>query len=355
MPSLDGLRAISIGLVFLGHLQRTAGFGVFPPWAQVDFGNIGVRVFFVISGYLITTLLLRELQKSGTISISQFYVRRAFRIFPAFYTYIAVVAIFARLGIVTLRPGDILCAATYTTNYHYDRAWALGHTWSLAVEEQFYLAWPLLLRLLGKRRGLVAALTVIALAPIVRVATLHLHFSAEAGIGESFQTVSDAIAAGCVLACVLPQLEASPLYTNFQRSKAFVVVPLAALSAALVSQHGSTTLSLAFGETCLNVSIALIIHYAIRYPEGLVGRVLNARALAYVGTLSYSLYLWQQPFLDHRSTRWFAAFPVNVALATVCALASFYVVEQPFLRWRDARAVRSKAARAAGAVNEPTP
>ncbi|MGO8994521.1 MAG: acyltransferase family protein [Polyangiaceae bacterium] len=337
LPSLDGLRALSISLVLFGHLQGTAHFGRLPRWAQLEYGNIGVRVFFVISGYLITTLLLRELEKSGTISISEFYVRRAFRIFPAFYAYLAVVAVLGALGVVALRPGDILHASTYTTNYHYDRAWSLGHMWSLAVEEQFYLGWPLLLFLLGKRRGLFVALGVIVLAPVVRVATLHLHLGPQAGIGESFQTVADSIAAGCVLACVIGELEASPRYTAFQRSRAFVLVPLFALAVAVVSQHGSTTLSLAFGETCLNLSIALIIHYGIRHPESPAGRVLNLRPLVYVGTLSYSLYLWQQLFLNRSSTQWFAAFPLNIALAAACAVISFHFVEQPFLRWREAR------------------
>jgi peptidoglycan/LPS O-acetylase OafA/YrhL len=313
----------------------------------VDFGNVGVRVFFVISGYLITTLLLRELQRSGTISISQFYVRRAFRIFPAFYACLAVVAVLSALGVVTLRSGDILHAATYTTNYHYDRAWALGQMWSLAVEEQFYLGWPLLLLLIGRRRGLFVALGVMALAPIVRVATLRLHLGSAAGVGESFQTVADAIAVGCVLACVIRELEASPRYTAFQRSGAFVFVPLVALTVAIAAQHGSASLSLLFGETVLNVCIALIVHYCIRYPQTPAARVLNLRPLVYVGTLSYSLYLWQQIFLNRTSVQWFTAFPVNILLAAACAAISFHFVERPFLRWREARRV-VKAATARG-------
>jgi peptidoglycan/LPS O-acetylase OafA/YrhL len=335
LPSLDGLRALSIGLVLLGHVQGTVGFGFLPKWAQVEFGNIGVRVFFVISGYLITTLLVRELQKTQTISIGKFYFRRAFRIFPAFYVNVAVVSLLNNLALVPLKPGDVLHAATYTMNYHYDRAWTLGHMWSLSVEEQFYLGWPLLLMLLGKRRGFLAALAVVALAPIVRVATLRLHISPQAGIGESFQTVADSIAVGCVLACSIRQLEVSPKYTAFQGSRAFLLVPLLALGTAVGMEHGSTTVSLGVGETCLNVCIALIIHHCIRYPESPTGRALNAAPLVYVGTLSYSLYLWQQIFLNRTSTQSFTSFPLNIVLAVACALVSFHFVEKPFLRWRE--------------------
>jgi peptidoglycan/LPS O-acetylase OafA/YrhL len=335
LPSLDGLRALSIGLVLLGHIQGTAGAGRLPPWAQLEFGIIGVRVFFIISGYLITTLLLRELERSGTISIGKFYFRRAFRIFPAFYIYVAVVALLSAAGVVALRPGDVLHAATYTTNYHYDRAWTLGHMWSLAVEEQFYLGWPVLILLLGKRRGFLAASAVLVAAPVVRVVSLRWHLGPEEGIGESFQTVADSIATGCVLACVIVRLEASTAYTSFQRSAWFAAVPVFALAVAVAMIHGSATLGMAIGETALNLCIVLIIHRCIRYPDTRVGRFLNLRPLVYVGTLSYSLYLWQQIFLNRKSTQVFASFPLNLALAVGCAILSFNLIEKPFLRWRE--------------------
>ncbi len=134
---------------------------------------------------------------------------------------------------------------------------------------------------------------------------------------------------------MIRRLEASEAYTNFQRSPAFVVVPLLALGVALGIEHGSATLGLAFGETALNVCIALIVHYAIRYPETPVGRLLNVRPLVYMGTLSYSLYLWQQIFLNRKEPQFYTAFPLNLALAVVCAVVSFHFIEQPFLRWRE--------------------
>ena len=304
-----------------------------PPVSALDYGNLGVRVFFVISGYLISTILFSEMHKRGTLSLTKFYFRRAFRIFPAFYANIAVMSVVASLGYAALRPGDVLHAATYTTNYHYDRAWTLGHTWSLAVEEQFYVLWPVTLLLLGKKRGLHVAAWFVLLAPAIRVATRVLHLGPGAGVGETFQTVGDAIAVGCLLAGYRDELHASRRYLSLLGSPFFAFVPVVAVLAALTHNH--PLVSGAIGEPIINVCIALIVDYCIVNGHGRVGRVLNWGPLAFVGTLSYSLYLWQQLFLNRESAAPFAFFPANVACAFGAALLSYYVVERPFLRWRE--------------------
>jgi peptidoglycan/LPS O-acetylase OafA/YrhL len=256
----------------------------------------------------------------------------------------------AGVGLATLKPGDLLHAVTYTTNYHYDRAWDLGHMWSLSVEEQFYLAWPLTVLAFGGRSAGRIALGVTALAPVIRLVSLRFHIGPQAGIGESFQTVADAIAIGCVLACFIKDLEANAKYVAFQRSPAFILVPLFALVLAVLGHHGSATLDVAVGESCLNTCIALILHYCIRYPDGRVGKFLNLRPIAYVGSLSYSLYLWQQLFFNRHESRAFASFPLNVALAFTCAVVSFHFVEKPFLRLRERIEAKS---RAPGRVQQP--
>jgi peptidoglycan/LPS O-acetylase OafA/YrhL len=334
IPSLDGLRAISISLVLFGHLLGGRGFiPMAPPVDALDYGNLGVRVFFVISGYLISSILFSEMRKRGTVSLAKFYFRRAFRIFPAFYANVAVMSVLASLGYAALRPGDILHAATYTTNYHYDRAWTLGHMWSLAVEEQFYVLWPVILLLLGKKRGLHVAAGFVLLAPAIRVATRVLHLGPQAGVGETFQTVGDAIAVGCLLAGYRDELHASRRYLSLQGSPFFAFVPVVAVLAGLTQHH--PLVSGAVGEPIINVCIALTVDYCIRNSRGSVGRVLNWGPLAFVGTLSYSLYLWQQLFLNRQSTAPFAVFPLNLALAFGAAFLSYYLVERPFLRWRE--------------------
>src|SRR5712692_9378521 len=191
IPSLDGLRAISIAFVVLGHLTGTRHFPSSLDAAHV-FAGPGVRVFFVISGLLTTTLLLKELDQTGRISITGFYLRRAFRIFPAFYTYLAAVALFG-----LARPGELVRAATYTINYVEGRSWIVAHIWSLAVEEQFYILWPLTVVALVRRSLLVAG-AVVVLSPFIRLAQYDFFPAYRTGIGAQFHTVCDAIACGCL-------------------------------------------------------------------------------------------------------------------------------------------------------------
>jgi len=145
IPSLDGIRAISIGLVIFSHLAGTHHFPVRWSIFSSDLGMLGVRVFFVISGFLITTLLLEEYADSGGISLPWFYFRRTLRIFPAAYAFIAVIFILHGLDLVSLQSRDMLHALTYTMNYSQDsfhrHSWTMYHLWSLSVEEQFYLLW----------------------------------------------------------------------------------------------------------------------------------------------------------------------------------------------------------------------
>src|SRR5262249_9000682 len=198
IPSLDGFRAISIGLVLFGHLLGTSGF-----FLTLDFnkhlaiGELGVRVFFVISGFLITNLLLTEAAATGRIHIGRFYLRRTFRIFPPYYVFILAAALAAMAPWIELNPGDLFSTLTYTSNSHVTRSWNVCHTWSLAVEEQFYLLWPALLVLLGGRRAVWLAALFVFAAPLIRLGLWELTVSARDGVGNRFETVADSIAVGC--------------------------------------------------------------------------------------------------------------------------------------------------------------
>jgi peptidoglycan/LPS O-acetylase OafA/YrhL len=226
VPSLDGLRALSIMLVLLSHAQGTRGFLVrsaFQYWG--DLGHLGVRVFFVISGFLITGLLLREVETTGSISLKGFYLRRFFRIFPAYYAYIAVIALCAYWHRVVLSKDDLLYALTYTMNYHSARSWLVGHAWSLSVEEQFYLLWPAVVAF-GRRRGaLRVAAVAVLLAPILKMSTYYFLPSWRPTMGESFQTVADTLAVGCLLAIGRDWLKQRGWYVRMLGSKFMLCVP----------------------------------------------------------------------------------------------------------------------------------
>jgi len=319
IPSLDGLRAISISLVLAGH------------WAELRyhadvagaFANLGVRIFFIISGYLITTLLLKEYEKTSTIRLREFYVRRAYRILPAAMVFmLPVFLIFWR----ELRWYHIAAAGLYLANFDYAHPWFLGHLWSLSVEEQFYFLWPSVLKKWHRHRMRILV-AVIAVAPLYRVAChfLGLHGRAD----ETFPAVADVLAMGCLLAIFAAKLpKIKPLWALGM----IVPVVFVPVYAGALRFH-ITVLLLFVLWPVMHVSIAGLLLHAVQTPYWM----LNARPVVWLGKISYSLYLWQQLFLYGRHSRpWYFVF-----FALALASASYYFVEQPMLRLRE-RQLRSR-------------
>lgn len=334
IPSLDGARAISIALVVYSHLATT---GTLPfkdrLWRIVP-GNLGVRVFFVISGFLITSLLLSEFSAHKKISLRDFYVRRFFRIMPAYWFFLISVGVAIPYGIVSANNSDIAKAALYVSNYFIPQ-YSVGHTWSLAVEEQFYLLWPAAIVFTGWRKATIFAAAVLLIAPLFRLACLL-------GIWPNnptyaFETVCDALAVGCLLAIFRERLWGNSIYRSVLESKVFFALPLLVI-ALLASQPPPLVWALV-GVTSLNLVIAMALDRIMRRPGDLVGRLLNSRPLCAIGLLSYSIYLWQQLWLSpaHPST-----FPINMIAITVCAVISYLCIEKPMLRVGKRALVRLK-------------
>jgi len=333
IPSLDGLRAISIALVFAHHVAGTQH--SFIPAAVANhlaLGELGVRVFFVISGFLITGLLLKELDKRQHIRLGLFYFRRTMRIFPPYYAFVLALIVLQAMGWVELLGGDVLHALTYTSNYHPERSWNTGHTWSLAVEEQFYLLWPAVLLMAGRRRGLMIAAALLLLCPLIRLSLSEFMPQTQPGIGQRFETMADALAVGCLLAGLRDWLQQQALYNRLLRSKLFIVVPVVVVATNLMHDHWRPFILVGF--TVMNLGIALTLDWCVTNHTGRIGKLLNARPVVYVGVISYSLYLWQQIFLNRTSEATATAFPVNFGLAILLALASFYLIERPSLALR---------------------
>lgn len=332
IASLDGLRAVSILLVLLAHLSGTPGFlwgkRVFGDFGQ--FGVTGVRIFFVISGFLITSLLLNEQSRHGKISLKHFYIRRTLRIFPAAYSYIAAVGIACSLGLLHATPKDFWAACTYTTNYfsHNDN---LGHLWSLAVEEQFYILWPLLLSLAGKRHSMLMAILMLLVAPCARMVHDYWLPGNIWLSSHSFLANADALACGCILSGLWRRLGQWQWYCRFRRSWLFLAVPLLAVACNTYWRIQDSPL----GILAQNICVAMCIDWCVRNCNSPVGKLLNWKPVAYFGVLSYSIYLWQQPFINRDGTlRLFNTFPFNLLVAFLVAVAGYYLIEQPFLKLR---------------------
>jgi peptidoglycan/LPS O-acetylase OafA/YrhL len=328
--SLDGLRALSISLVLLGHLGGTRGF-VNVGLGVGDYSHLAVVVFFVISGFLITRLMLSEHIRNGQVSLKRFYARRALRLFPAMYTYVACVCLLWVAGFLHLHARDLWHAVTYTVNFLPARGKQIGHLWSLSNEEQFYILWPCAFVLLGPRRSGWVALGTILFGPVARAcAWVFLRGTPYYDL-PMFPMVADSIAMGCLLANISGWLEGKNWYLRLFRP-AYSVGLLALL--LVTNRYMDYTVVLIFGTSVINACLAILIHRCVYRPNDWVGHLLNWKPIAFVGTLSYSLYLWQQLFLNRESDAWINTFPQNLLLAIATALASYFLLEKPLLRLR---------------------
>jgi len=321
IPSLDGLRAVSIVLVLYGHLCGCRGFLIPSTLRITCLARYGVQVFFVISGFLITTLLLNE----EKISLTKFYIRRFFRILPAFYFYMLVIAL-AGMGFhwVPLAKADFIKAAIFISNYHNGSSWVVGHIWSLSTEEQFYLVWPCCLLICGKKYGIIPAI-LMSVFPFIAFCITHVYLPAhDWGLWNIFARGANGIGAGCVLAFVKDKIHVSGLVALLGAGLA----PLALWFAYDARLYVLLDCFSTFG-------IALYVAWAIDHAKtSMVGRFLNLRVVRWLGVISYSLYLWQMPFLNREMTSVWASFPLNLILVFVFACGSYYGIEKYFLKVR---------------------
>jgi len=324
LPSLDGLRGIAISLVVAQHY-----FG-YPPG-----GLAGVDLFFVLSGFLITTLLLEEAVERGGVSLGAFYARRARRLLPALFAmlavYLAVLGVQGRDGLRTVALGGLYFGnVVQAWNLAPVRHSALLQLWSLAEEEQFYVLWPLALLVIWKSRrplawasGLVAALLVYK-----AVLTLSLHPD-WMRLYYGPDTHADGLAFGSLLAIV--RIRRGGLEVPEWCGK----VGIGALGAGAVLAQLSTAW-VAFGLPVFEVGVVFLIAAAVSKTD--LARWLESRALAGLGRISYSVYLWHAPV-------WFGMYDVLKlpelplgALAApttiLIAIASWRWIEQPFRRHR---------------------
>jgi peptidoglycan/LPS O-acetylase OafA/YrhL len=355
IPSLDGIRAISVALVCLSHAPHV---GVLPEaidraYAYRGFGALGVRVFFVLSGYLITTLLIRERERVGRIAFGAFYWRRSMRIFPPYYVYLAVVALLAgRLGI---EPDAVWWPAwAYVSNIVNTRAWIIGHSWSLSVEEQFYLVWPAMFAAgwawRGRRGAAWAAAILFAAGPVGRLGAFVITRSWWAA---TWVWQTDTLAAGC-LAALLPDVSAWVAQRGKSVAAALTVVIVLQPVLSIPYGWGFVT-DIALFRPVQALAMAAMIVWCAAHPDGAIGRFLNRPVLRAIGLVSYSIYLWQQvwfaPWLGarvHAGLPWPVAFTLAIAGTAACAVASYHLVERPSfaLRERIAQVTRRRTARA---------
>ncbi|HET7531389.1 MAG TPA: acyltransferase [Mycobacteriales bacterium] len=359
LPQLDGLRAIAVGMVIVAHLGflMTMPLSVRRNLSPVLL-NDGVELFFILSGFLITSILLRERVGGRGGVLRRFYARRALRIMPAFYVFLAVVGLLALAGRADVTGGQLLVSGLYLKDYSHDVVPWIGHTWSLAVEEQFYLLWPLLLVRVHPRRALTAALVLVAASPFIRMLSYD---PADVQHGIAAHVRMDALLVGCALATFPVAFPGA--YRRVRDAALRWRVDLAGAVAYLlvlpyvmspyVSLPVSAEVRFAVGLSLQAVAGCLLLFGLVERPMGGFARVLATRPMRHLGVVSYSLYLWQEPFVIAETDLPMWARVSGLLLA---AEVSYWLVERPFLslkrRYESARArpAAMAASRTSGAV-----
>jgi peptidoglycan/LPS O-acetylase OafA/YrhL len=310
IPTLDGWRAVAILLVIVSHfnLQGLASVGQF-----------GVSIFFSISGYLITTLLLRECAANGRISLSAFYSRRAWRLLPASWAYLGVLLVLGLAGPTRWVLGCFFFFSNYVPQL--DQSRAAGHFWSLSMEEQFYFLWPPILAAAGKKRASAILWSAIAAVALWRPWAVT-HPLQGLALSHRIDLRLDAFAIPCLLAIYLDWP------ANRERFRG-LVPPSFGLLAGLLA--GASVLSssrsvIYFATAAL---LPLTVVSMVQSPHFPVSRILELPPVRWIGKISYSLYLWQQVFL--LNTNW--PFCMKLIAIVAAGSASHYFIEQPIRKF----------------------
>jgi peptidoglycan/LPS O-acetylase OafA/YrhL len=335
LPSLNGWRAVSILLVLGSHTAMISGV---PPrlahfFSSVFDGNLGVRFFFIISGFLITWLMLREENEFERVSLKNFYIRRILRIWPVYLAFLLLLGIFQIAGILVQHEFAWRGLLTFTRNF-YDAKMesasdlASKHCWSLSIEEQFYVFWPLTFCFLGKRgRILFLILMLICSAGFKTIYLLGFHDRNSVLLFQDYSTFNylDCLSWGCLAA--------------------FFLAARRSAAERLFNQHGSIIFAVSFSMIlfpCLigpwkglqNAGFAALLLHSVIAPRSMFYPFLNLKWMNWIGILSYSLYIWQgiiqamwPKFLEET---WFLWLPLTFSVSWV----SYEFLEKPFFALR---------------------
>lgn len=345
---LDGLRALAIILVIFAHAIHSG----IPTWLKDTFqfwnaGTVGVRLFFLISGFLITTILNNEIKKNGKINFKKFLIRRTLRIFPAFYFYLITLGVLSYLGIINIDFNAVMFAFLYIQNMNmfqknelFPTSWLVKHSWSLSVEEQFYVIYPFVLHKIKN---------VLHNNFIVTIIVVNIVCSFFRCLNYSFPDVSrmtggvfimhcDFLIYGAVLALYMED------YKDYlaKHIAPFKYVLLVTATVILVYssriEYFSVINILISGNLILYCNLYVLLFF-ILFPYSTLGKVFEYKPIKWIGKLSYSLYIWQQLFLGSTHLwlqyKILSIYPYNFAMIAICAVFSYFLIEKPFLKLKD--------------------
>jgi peptidoglycan/LPS O-acetylase OafA/YrhL len=354
IASLDGVRAVAVLLVFFFHASL-----IFPFFkAHFQGGFLGVDVFFVLSGFLITSILLQEFDRTEQINFKKFYLRRFLRLMPAFWLYLVVSFFFARRlfsessADQLYSNNNFIYALFYLTNWQRafngsEIAGLVGHTWSLAIEEQFYLLWAgiLFLMLTRLKRNSVVFLTatLICATALFRAFRWHGRESVDY-LYNAFDSRMDALLVGCLVSQIISWKMLSKSFLDSRLFSIFAMVCLLiavviifnlneSYNSAFLYLGGFTIFALAIG-----VIVAWLAHNSKNRSKNYLRNFLETKPLIWLGKTSYGFYLWHSaaisfvfPIFGKPLIRLLAAFALSLLLTAI----SYYLIELPFLKLKE--------------------
>jgi len=331
-PSLDGFRGVSIIFVIIFHINEGKNFLIFN-------GGLGVAIFFVISGFLITTLLIKEKVKTKTISLKRFYIRRLLRIFPVAYLYIFVVLLLNFIFKLHISFVTFVAAGLYIMNFsyflkHYNSI-ITQHFWSLSVEEQFYMFFPYLLKK-NFKVYLWIIIFIVFLLPIILLLADYVH-QLNTGIvyaGTHYLIKFQSIAVGCLFSVLMFKN-----YFNFTFiSKYKVIINLLIIASFFFIQYDQNySVKIVFTNLLISFLAAYLIISNLVHSSDFIFKFLNSKIMGFIGVLSYSLYIWQQLFTTTTKNLppFMSKLPFNICLLVIVACISYYFYEKKFLKLKD--------------------
>lgn len=351
IPALDGLRAVAVLSVIIAHFPFVQGVALSVVLTnlcrELRLSTIGVDVFFVLSGFLITRILISEKLETGRINIARFYLKRSIRIFPIYFLCLFFSAIFFRFS-----ETEILSLSTYTFNFYHPfnpAPHAMEHTWSLAVEEQFYLVWPFLISALPIRYGRFVTALIVPGTAVAAAVVFALAFKGSLADDLIYMTSATRMlslsAGACLAFCEIERMTftARRCTAGLAAGAGILVTASLARSFGVIPPSGLYWVAAIVGFSLVSVSALAAIVFRAGPRINVAKRMLEVPALRYVGKISYGLYLYHYPVLfalglnaaavDGHGVaigRWAEGIGLTVALAVL----SFHFIEAPLLKLR---------------------
>ncbi|MEZ2339357.1 acyltransferase family protein [Mucilaginibacter sp. RCC_168] len=331
-PSLNGIRGISIIIVVIFHLNLSSSY----LYQLIFNGALGVNIFFVLSGFLITSLCLKEKNDTGSLSLTNFYIRRALRIFPAAYLYIGVIILLNHIYQLGIPKFQFAGAVFYVMNFSYFRshsfAGLIGHYWSLSVEEQFYILFPFILKINKSTFYYIILFIVFGLPLLCVLQSVYTSLNKGVFYGFTHYLIKfQAISVGCLFSLMV---SSGTFDKRWLKSTKIIGNVLAIILIFYLQYDPLYSIKAVY----INLTISLITGYLIitnlMPTNDWLFKLLNTKLLSFIGVLSYSIYIWHMLFIgiEPRLPNFIAAYPVNIVGIIIVPILSYFLFEKYFLK-----------------------